>query len=188
MSATRPPSLPSPDDTDKSRRGRSQVDFDLNLRTYLTLGYGEVTYDKFQNLALRVRAGSGAGLRVIREINTHWVIEATVTGSYTEYRRVEQGEEKTENGVELRLATRFWTEVLNDDLKLDVTLESFLGLRDIENTTHRVQATLSYEIMSNFTINLTAIFDRNESPQTRDDGTRPDRNDLQLSFGLGLKL
>jgi hypothetical protein len=176
------------EETDKSRRGNAQVDLDLNLRTYLTLGYGEATYDKFQNLDIRVRAGSGVGVRLIREIDLHWVAEATATGSYTEYRRVEPGERRTEKGAELRLATRFWAEFLDDDLTVDVLFETFLGLRDIEDTTHHLQVTLSYEIVSDVTIDMTAIYDRNESPERRADGSRPKRDDLQLSVGFGWKL
>jgi putative salt-induced outer membrane protein YdiY len=176
------------EETDKSRRGQLQVDYDLNLRTYLTLGYAEASYDKFQNIGIRLRGGSGAGLRLIREIDLHWVVEATGIGTYTEFRHVEAGEKSTEAGAALRLATRLWTELLDDDLKFEVHFESFLGLHDIEDTTHHLVLTISYKVVADFTLSFTAIFDRNENPEPRADGTRPQRDDLSLSLGFGWEL
>jgi hypothetical protein len=178
----------SGEETSKYRRGIAQLDYDLSARTFLTLTYLEGFYDKFQNIGLRVRAGAGVGLRLLRSQDSSLVLEATAIGTHLKLRSVEDDEDDTELESAMRFGVRFWVEFFDDDLAFDVVAETYMGLHDVNDTTHRVQAQLSWELISDLTMDLTAIYDRNENPQAGSDGVTPKRDDLQLSLGFGWKL
>ena len=171
----------------KSRWGLTQLNYDLNQRVFLVLAFGTARYDKFQNLAVQLRAGSGVGLRFVREPDVRWWVEAGPAYIYTRYRRVEPTEDQAIDSPALRLATRLWTEILNDDFSLSGLYEVYLGLADIQDTTHTLRLELSYEFIKDWTFDFSLTYNRSERTQRDTEGVLPKRDDFLFGLGLGIK-
>ena len=58
-------------------------------------------------------------------------------------------------------------------------------LNEVSGTyTHRAVAKVSTEFIGDFDFDVSVIWDHIQTPQAKDDGTVPEKNDYQLVFSL----
>jgi len=144
--------------------------------------------DEFQNIDIRGTIGAGLGIWAVRSSKVEWNIQ--LGGSYrdTRYISVEEGESDKDQTGSVVPATVFEWDITGD-IELDINANSQIGVPDVNNTTHHVQAFLSVELFNDIielTTNLT--WDRIETPKTNAEGITPKRDDFRLALGLGLDI
>lgn len=173
------------DEDTKKHRGDAQFDYSLGERVYLTPFVGQVEYDKFSNIELRWRAGVGVGCLPFKD-ETIGTVRLEVGGSYTRtrLRRRRAGQDRESGGPVGRLAGRAELK-LNKHIAFKAFAESYVGLDDVQNTTHHVEGTISFKYKV-WSLDVGVIYDRTERPKRRSDGTIPKHDDAKLFAGLGL--
>ena len=171
----------------RAHRGDFQLDYSITERLYLTPVFGNLTYDKFQNIALRARIGAGAGWHLVlpRDFDQMWTWDVEAGGTYvrTRFRRVQPNEDRTRDEVSIRLATSGTVSPF-DPWDLEWSYEVYIGVFDIEDTVHRATGTFHYRLMDHLSLEVSAVYDRVEQPERDSDGRLPKRDDLRTYVGI----
>ncbi len=84
----------------------------------------------------------------------------------------------------LRISSTFeWD--LSRDIEFSIDTDSYVGLQETDDRTHTIEAKLSIDVVSDFTIDFRLIVDRNNNPQRTTSGETPDQDDVRFVVGLG---
>ena len=176
----------SEQDSDEIRRKHSlttQNNYDLKDWFYLTLLRTETTYDKFQNIDLRLRGSVGVGFNLIRTNDLNWRIEGGPGLERTEFREAAPGAEDDTSAAGFAFAL-YYDQKISKKLDFNVDYIAFVSAENSDDATHELKAVLSFELISDFDLDFSLIIDRNENPQRGDDGVLPDRDDIRFLIGV----
>lgn len=155
---------------------KTQGNLDVTDRYYWTIARAELDYDKFQNIALRVRAGTGPGINVIRTNDANLRLEAGYGYDSTKFRKVAPGEDdKDEFPVAYGSLRSDWD--VKDDVDVSLTVDSYGSTANTSQATIDLTARLSYDLFQDVDLDLRLVWNHVQSPEPLADGTQPDRND-----------
>jgi hypothetical protein len=171
----------------KNHRGDGKFDIYITDRFYATPAVGHVLYDKFSNIDLRWRYGLGAGYYLFKEEKINWNVEGAFSYGVTDFRSVQAGERDKRYETFCRVGTNL-TYTRIDGLTFAVAHETYIGTKNIKDSTHRTIGSIGYVIIDGVSVSLTAIYDRMENPVRDADGDLPKRDDLSLILGLSVGL
>lgn len=159
-------------------------DIFVNRRVYFVAPIAEYYRDKFQNIAYRLTPGVGLGYQLVDRGDVEWDIGGGGGYQYTRFSRVEPGEDSSAGGGAILAGTN-----LNWDLtkRLDLSLgyRTTFGLSETVSDTHHALIMFSVDAWKNLDLNVSFTWDRVESPQPREDGSVPDRDDFRVHLGIG---
>jgi len=164
-----------------------RLDAFVTRRLFVTPAWIELYTDKFKNVDLRTTLAAGVGYDVVRGKKLDWYLQLSAGYQQTQYVSVEEGEAGDEQTwVVIPNTLLEWDP--NDDIETSLKYNATIGIPDVKNTVHRLVALLEVELTGALDLTFSATWDRNENPKARADGSVPERDDLQLSFGLGVDL
>ncbi len=155
--------------------GASKTDFDLSRRYYL-YNLGGAGYDEIRKINLRYEEGPGMGYHWLTQSN--FVVNLEAGANYQEEYR---SDDTTSRNFYYRLAENI-TWKISKQLTLGEKLEIFPEAENLAQYRTRLEATLSYALLTHLSLNLTTLdlYD-----------TRPaagvTRNEFQLRTSLGVK-
>ena len=155
--------------------GSSKTDFDLNHRMYL-YNLGGAGYDKVRLINLRYEEGPGAGYHWLTLSNL--VVNLELGANYQEEYR---GDDTTSRNFFYRLAENA-TWKITKQLSLTEKFEYFPEATDVNHFRSRLEATLSYALLQNLSLNLSTLDLYDTRPAA---GVR--RNEFQLRTSIGVK-
>jgi hypothetical protein len=140
--------------------------------------------DPFQNIGHQLTLESGLGYDIIDNRRTDWQASAGLGVNYLAYESVEAGQDSSETSPALTFATEFETEVTS---WMDYLFLLQVTLLDEDSGTyqHHLVSTLSTDLIGNFDLDITLVWDRIENPQQRSDGSFPEQDDFRLTVGVG---
>jgi preprotein translocase subunit YajC len=170
--------------TSQSTRVNSNLDLFQTKRFYWRPMFVEYFSDTYQNIRHRATYGAGAGYDVIDTSKITWSLTGGPAGQFVEYVDVEQGEEKRIVSPALMVQSRFDQEI-NDKVDFIWNYNFYVLNEKSGSYTHHMIATLETEFVDDFTMDLSAIWDRVEKPAKREDGTTPFKDDTRLVFSIG---
>ena len=173
-------------DSNEIRRKHSlttQNNYDLKDWFYVTFLRTETTYDKFQNIDLRLRGSVGVGFNLIRTNDLNWRIEGGPGLEHTEFREAAPGADDDESGAGFALAM-YYDQKISERLDFNVDYIAFVSAENSDDATHELKTVLSFELISDFDLDFTLTIDRNENPQRGNDGVLPDRDDVRFLIGV----
>jgi hypothetical protein len=140
--------------------------------------------DPFQNISRQGTLETGIGYEFIDTQRTEWQFSGGLGGNFIRYQSVEPGESDTETSPALSLGTHFETEI-TPWLDYLFLLQTIFLDDDSGAYQHHLLTTLSTDLIGNFDLDISFIWDRIGKPQQRADGTTPEKDDYRLMIGVG---
>jgi putative salt-induced outer membrane protein YdiY len=174
-------------DIESADNHRVNTEFDLWLsrRFYLVLPSAEYYRDPFQNLAHRVTAGGGIGYDVIDRRKLEWNITTGPAYQYAWFDSTEPGEPTEKGTAALTFGSRFkWN--ITSRIKWLLQYRGQYTSREVGETTHHAESTLSVDLNKRLTLDVSGIWDRISDPKVGADGVQPKPDDYRLVVGLGV--
>lgn len=148
--------------------------------------FGQYLRDSIQNIEHQLTVETGLGYDLIDTPRTEWQVSGGVGLNTVRYRSVGPGEDRTNTSPALSLGTDYETEVtpwMDYLFHLNMT---FLD-EDSGRYQHHLVSTLSTDLVRDWDLDVSFIWDRVENPQERADGTSPEQDDYRLMVGLGFE-
>lgn len=171
--------------TANNHRGTFQFDTYLTRRLYIVLPTAEVFSDKFQNVGLRATAGGGVGYDLIKWPKFFMDVGTGLAYQYTDFDSTGAGQSGTANDVAASFSTTIELDPISN-VEWDTSYKLLLVMTDLDNTSHHLESVVSIEVWGPLDLDITAIWDRIESPPPNSNGITPKSNDLRMTVGLGL--
>lgn len=167
--------------------GTAGLNVFLSPRWYITPFLAQFLSDQFQNIQFRATPAAGFGYHIIDKSDFEWDVESGVGYQYLNWRSVEAGEENPESdGFVMFRTLGSWD--ITGDIDWFFDWRTNLVFTNIGNTNHVGSTGMSIEVNDILDINMTFLYLRTEDPARREDGTKPEKNDYQLVFGIGLEV
>lgn len=144
---------------------------------------GQYFRDPFQNIQHQATLETGVGYEFVDTSRTEWNFSGGLGFNYLRYDSVETGEDSSNTSPALTLGTDFETEVTD---WMDYLLAFQMTFLDDASGAyqHHLLTTLSTDLIGDLDLDVSLVWDRTQKPQTRADGTVPEKDDYRLIFGL----
>ena len=145
---------------------------------------GQYFRDVFQNIDHQATIETGLGFDAIDNARTELSISGGVGANFLRNNSVEAGKDATNQSPAVSFTTDFETELMSwmDYL---FTFQARLVDEQSGNYQHHLLTTLSTDLIGNFDLDVSFVWDRIEDPQQRADGSTPEQDDFRLIIGLG---
>ena len=143
--------------------------------------------DPFSNIDHQYSIESALGCELINNKRVTWAVAAGAGYQFQEFVSVAAPKDTKEDSPFILGATLLDAEVTKS---VDFRAEySFRILNEVSGTyTHHALAKVSTEFIGDLDIDISLIWDYINTPQQRDDGTFPEKDDYQLVFSLAYDL
>ncbi|WP_309380164.1 DUF481 domain-containing protein [Cerasicoccus frondis] len=170
-----------------NHRAGSNFDYFFDERMFIRVIDIEYYRDKFQNIDTQLTVGAGIGYKVIDTKNLDWEIQAGPAYQYTEFSQVQAGTGKTAQSPAAIFSSSLDYDI-TDDLEYKLSYQGVLTNEESGLFTQHIVTSLDYSLTSIFDVFVMLQLDRVQDPRQRSDGSTPKKNDITLSFGLGVDL
>lgn len=170
-------------ETANNQRLSGYFDKFLTGRFYWQVLAGEYYRDPFTNIDGQYSVSMGAGLDLVHNSRTDWGIN--VGGGYQEQRfvSVEEGEDESSSSPFLTAGMRYDRELTKTvDYLFDYSLR-WLNESNGQYT-HHLLTTLSMDLVKDFDLDVSLVWDHIRKPQADDTGAVPEQDDFQLIVSL----
>ncbi len=165
----------------------SRLDMFITRRLFVTPASLELYTDTYQNTDLRTTVGAGLGYDIVSGKKLDWYLQFSGGYQQTKYVSVEEGEAGDDKTWVVIPNTLFeWDPT--KDIETSLRYSATIGVPEVKNTTHRTVGSLELDLTGALELIFSVQWDHNENPKAREDSSVPERDDLQLSFGLGIDL
>ena len=142
--------------------------------------------DKIQNIDYSLTPGVGLGYQILNQSDVEWSIDAEGGYQQTRYDSVGAGEDRSTEGASFLAGTRFsWD--LSKKLEFNLQYDAAVGLSQYVNTDHHALAQLSFDVWKDLDFDVSLTWDRIGGTQERNDGTKPEADDMRLYVGVGFE-
>ena len=160
-----------------------------NIDRYLTAKFFwqifavEYFKDRFTNIDGQYSFSTGVGYEIIHNSKTEWEIGAGVGYQLTQFDSVEEGEDDSSSSPFGTAGTHIDHEVTGN---LDFLYDYSFRVLNEENGryTHNMKTTLSFDLIKDFDLDISYVWDHIEKPQPKSDGSIPDRDDFQTIVSI----
>ena len=168
-----------------SQLAKTNFDYFLTRRLFVTPVWAEYHRDPFQNVEARITLGAGAGYHILDEGDLQWDVSLGGAYRYTEFASVAAGDDNVEESGTGNLATHFETDLTSAvDLTFDYSLS--VGIPDQKDSYQYTRLAIEIEITKVLDLDVAVVWDRVFNPHEEADGTVPERDDFRMTIGLGL--
>ncbi len=154
--------------------GSLKTDFDLGEKTYF-YNVGSAGYDEIRKIDLQYAVGPGMGYHLFKLTNFELDLEGGV-----DYQAQKRSVGESPENFFLRAAQNSTWKV-SPRVSLSKKLEFFLNGEDSEQFRFRLDATASYKLLDNVSLNLTVLDQYDTSP-----APKVDQNELQFRSAIGI--
>jgi hypothetical protein len=145
---------------------------------------GQFFRDPFQNIRNQGTLETGLGYELINTARTDWELFAGIGANFVRYDSVEAGQSTNSTSPALSVGTSFETEITSwMDYMFDFQatfLDDASGAYQ-----HHLLTTLSTDLIGNFDLDVSFVWDRTQKPQPRADLSIPERDDYRIMIGVG---
>jgi putative salt-induced outer membrane protein YdiY len=171
--------------TANNHRASAQGDLFLTRRFYVTVASFEYFTDDFQNIDPRLTPAAGIGYKVVDRSRTEVSIALAGGAQYTrDLTPALPGGSLDRTTASIIMSMAFETDP-TERIEWDGQYKVQLGVPDTSETNHHALTTVSIDVWGNMDLDLTFVWDRNQSPAVRSHGSVPLQDDYRLSAGLG---
>ncbi len=172
------------EETENNHRLSADWDRFVTDRVFWSPVVAEYYKDKFQNIEHRITLGIALGYEIIDTSETEWRVSAGPAYTKTWFQDVPEGESDSEDSPAFQAKTRFDHE-LNDDIDIWYDYRALFTNEDTGKYTHRMETGIAYEIIDDFDVRVSWVWDYIAEPSEDENGEKPDESDTQLFFGIG---
>lgn len=142
--------------------------------------------DPLQNISSRWTVSSAVGYTLFSNRKTDWDVTLGPAWQRTVFDEVGSGEDTAENELAVVFTSQLDTEITKR-IDFSATFNYQLSGGRQGSMLHLL-AVLEYELTDRIDFDTTLIWDYIGEPEPTSDGSRPDRNDVRLTFGIGFEL
>jgi len=175
------------EETVNNHRVDAEFDVFLTRAFYLVVPGATLYVDRFQNLQPRVTTQVGVGVRLEPAPAYEIGFTGAAAYQYVRYFSVPTGEDRFDHGIGANVGVYSEWDV-TEDIDFDIAWSSTIILNDLGQTSHHASVTWAQEIIPDFDFDVSAIYDRVESPPPLEDGTEVKSDDFGLVVGVRLSL
>lgn len=165
---------------------RVNVSYDLfsGRRFFWRPIIGQYYRDVIQNIRHQGTVETGFGYELLDTPRTDWEITGSLGVNFVNFVSVEEGQASDNSSPAISFGTDFDTEVT---AWLDYLFLFNMTFFDEESGRyqHHLLTTLSSDLIGNFDLDVSFVWDRTAKPRPRADGTVPEKDDYRLIVGLG---
>jgi hypothetical protein len=174
--------------TQSANNHRVNFSYDIRLDNEWFLRPVQLEYyrDQLANIAHRVTAGVGVGYFLFDRDDLEWKVSAGPGYQYTRYETVAPGEEDTASTLAATFQTNFKYDITSRLTWIE-TFSSTIASQQAGLYNHHFVSTLEFEIKRFLDLDLSFVWDYLQSPQAEASGVVPQKSDLRLTLGLGVK-
>ena len=150
---------------------------------FYTPVFGEYFTDTFQNIDKRFTLGIGLGYTLINSDKTDWNISGGPSILSTKYTSVQAGDNQTIDSASLSLSTDYEAEISS---KIDFIFKYKIQLAKKESGgySHHLIATLENELINDFDLDISIVWDRTNDPTIDKDQITPEKDDFRFILGI----
>lgn len=168
-----------------NHRVNTEFDLWLSRHFYLALPAAEYYKDPFQNLNHRLTTGIGLGYDILDRRNLEWNIVTGPAYQYAWFESAEPGQPTHKGTAALTFGSSFKWDITSR-IKWTLDYRGQYTSREVGETTHHAQSTLSLDLNKRFTLDVSGIWDRISDPKIGADGVQPKPDDFRLVLGMGV--
>jgi hypothetical protein len=172
--------------TANNNRFNGSYDVRLNRDWFLRPLQLELYHDELANIAYRVTASASAGYYIFDRTGLEWDVSAGPGYQYTQFANVETNQSDhaaTPAGV---FSSKFKADI-TDRLTFLQSWQSYFISRESGQYTHHSVSTLEFEIKRHMNLDVSLVWDYLQCPQPKADGEDPQKSDLYLNVGWGVR-
>ena len=158
-------------------------DWFLTAKTYWEVLYGEYYKDTFINIDNQISVATGLGYEIIRTPKTEWSVSCAIGYQEQQYVEVSEGDDDSSGSPFLASGLHFDQDLTK---RIEFLVDYNMRLLNDDNGryTHHSKSTLSIDLVKDFDIDLSYIWDHIEKPQEDSDGVTPDQDDYQFIVSI----
>ncbi len=167
---------------------RINLSYDVRLNRDWFLRPVQLEYyrDQLANIAHRGTIGVGVGYYLFDRDGLEWKVAAGPGYQYTRFSTVAPGEADTASTAAGILQSEFTADITSR-LTFIQTFAANVTSQQAGLYSHHLVTSLEFEIKKSLDLNVSLVWDYLQSPQAEADSTIPQRSDLRLSLGMGVK-
>jgi hypothetical protein len=145
---------------------------------------GQYFRDPFQNIKHQGTLETGAGYEFVNTARTEWNVSGSLGVNFVRHVSVEAGQSTGNTSPAVSLGTDFDTELTS---WMDYLLEFQMTFLDDESGAyqHHLLTTLSTDLIGDWDLDVSFVWDRTQKPQPREDRSVPEKDDYRLLVGVG---
>jgi hypothetical protein len=145
---------------------------------------GQYFRDVFQNIAHQATIETGLGFNAIDNARTELLFAGGIGVNFLHNNSVEVGQDASNESPAVSFTMDYETE-LTSWMDYLFTFQGRLVDEQSGTYQHHLLTTLSTDLIGNFDLDVSFVWDRIEDPQQRADGSTPEQDDYRLIIGLG---
>lgn len=170
--------------TENNHRLSAKHDVFITRHLFWRSVFAEFFRDPFQNIAQKYTYGTGIGYDIIASGDATWTIFGGPAYQTTNYVSVlDSNDTSIETGA-LVLSTNFDYDITSD-VEFIIKYQCYFVNEQSGTYVHHFLTALETEIINDFEVDLTFIWDRIEDPVRNDDGTLPLQDDYKSIVSIG---
>jgi putative salt-induced outer membrane protein YdiY len=171
------------DKTVDNHRLSTYFDWFLTTKSYWQILYAEYYRDTFINIDNQVTLGTGYGYEVIRTPKTELTFMTGIGYQEQQYVSVEEDEDD-HSGSPILFGGMHFDRDLTSRIEYIFDYDMRLLNDDNGRYTHHMISTISVDLVKDFDIDFSYIWDRIEKPQEDSDGELPEQDDYQFILSV----
>jgi hypothetical protein len=169
-----------------NERINGSYDLRLNKDWFVRPAQLEVYHDPLANIAYRFTGGVGAGYYVLDRTGLEWTVFAGPGYQYTRFANVEANEHGYADTPAGLVNSKFKADI-TDRLAFIQSWQSIFTDRASGQYTHHAVTTLEFEVKRHMNLDVSLVWDYLQYPQPKSNGEIPEKNDLYLNVGWGVR-
>jgi hypothetical protein len=161
-------------------------DIRLNKDWFVRAAQFEYFQDKLANIDYRLTGGVGAGYYIFDRTGLEWTVAAGPSFQYTKFATVETNQNESASTPAGVLVSYFKADITKR-LTFIQSWNSTFVKQEAGQYTHHTVSSLEFEIKRHLNLDVSLVWDYLQNPQTKADGTVPQKSDYYLTVGMGVR-
>ncbi len=169
-----------------NHRANFAYDVRLNRNWFVRPVQLEYYRDPLANISHRVTGGVGVGYYIFDRDALEWKIAAGPGYQYTRFLTVSSGQADSASTPAAIFQSNFKADITSR-LTFYQNFTATLASEQAGLYSHHAVTSLEFEIKKSLDLNVSFVWDYLRNPQPEESGLVPQRSDLRLTLGLGVK-
>jgi hypothetical protein len=174
------------DENANNNRLNTTYDIRLNKHWFVRPEQTEAYQDHLANVEYRLTGGVGAGYYIFDRTGLEWTVAAGPSYQYTKFSTVESGQSDNAATPALLLESKFKADITRRLTFIQSWQSTFMN-RESGQYTHHTVTTLEFEVKRHLNLDVSMVWDYLQNPQVKSDGSLPQKSDLFMTVGLGVR-
>ena len=146
----------------------------------------EYYQDEPANIAYRLTANSSAGYYIFDRTGLEWKVSAGPGYQYTRFSTVETNQAEFAS-TPAAVLNSYYKQDITSRLTFIQSWQSIFTKQEAGQYTHHTVSTLEFEIKRHLNLDVSLVWDYLQNPQVKSDGVVPQKSDLYLTLGFGVR-